>query len=212
VTRDGDPIAVFVDYAHTDDALRTVLTTLRESMRGGPSKRDEAKRERKLICVFGCGGDRDRSKRPRMGSVAAELADQVVVTSDNPRTEDPDVIIQEILGGMDDSQRDRVTIEPDRERAIRTAIRRAVTGGGGDVVVIAGKGHEDYQIVRDPKRPGQTVTRHFDDREVARDALRARGIAARQAVPLCGAYAEGDAGSSPSTGDVTDVLFENDQM
>ena len=128
-----------------------------------------------------------------MGKVAAEMADRVVVTSDNPRTEDAGAIIAEILMGMDTSggphhlaqsgkvvARDRVIVEPDRERAIRLAITGAKPG---DTIIIAGKGHEDYQILPDPARPGATITRHFDDREVARAALRERGIAVREPLP-----------------------------
>lgn len=140
---------VFVDYAHTDDALANVLSALRPLTR------------RRLIVVFGCGGDRDRSKRPRMGKVAAELADAVVVTSDNPRTEEPRAIIREIVAGIPADALRRVMVEPDRQCAIRGALSAA---GEGDVVLIAGKGHEDYQIVGREKR-------HFDDVEVAIAAL-----------------------------------------
>lgn len=136
---------VFVDYAHKPDALERVLEAVRVSTEG------------KLWCVFGCGGDRDRGKRPIMGSIAAARADHVVVTSDNPRTEKPDEIISEILSsGITPS-----LVEPDREKAIVEAIRRA---GSHDTVVIAGKGHEDYQII------GTTKIR-FSDQEVARAAL-----------------------------------------
>src|SRR5262245_19350473 len=119
---------IFVDYAHTPDALRNVLSALRPLTR------------RRLICVFGCGGDRDPTKRPRMGAEVAELADLAVVTSDNPRTEDPRAIVEQILAGMPRP----FAVDVDRARAIRAAISEAVPG---DVVVIAGKGHEDYQIV-----------------------------------------------------------------
>jgi UDP-N-acetylmuramoyl-L-alanyl-D-glutamate--2,6-diaminopimelate ligase len=136
---------VFVDYAHTDDALRNVLAALRPLTR------------RRLIVVFGCGGDRDRTKRPRMAQAAGELADAIVVTSDNPRTEDPGAIIGEILAGFEPDQRRRVTVEPERGLAIRAALAAA---GAGDVVLIAGKGHENYQII------GQRRI-HFDDVEVA---------------------------------------------
>jgi UDP-N-acetylmuramoyl-L-alanyl-D-glutamate--2,6-diaminopimelate ligase len=151
---------VLIDYAHTDDALRHALTSLREI---GASR---------LTCVFGCGGDRDRGKRPLMGRAAAELADLVVVTSDNPRTEDPEAIIQGILPGLSGLKRlapeecagrKGYTVVVDRAEAINLALRQAARG---EVVLIAGKGHEDYQIV------GQTK-RHFDDAEVAAGALRA---------------------------------------
>jgi len=139
------PLDVFVDYAHTDDALRNVLRAARQICRG------------RLTVVFGCGGDRDRSKRPRMARVAAESADRIIVTSDNPRTEDPQRIIDDITAGFDSGQRNRVTVEPDRESAMARAIREAQEG---DLVLIAGKGHEDYQIVGS--------ARHwFDDRVVA---------------------------------------------
>ncbi len=136
---------VFVDYAHTDDALRNVLAVLKPLTR------------RRLILVFGCGGDRDRTKRPRMAQAAAEFADAIVVTSDNPRTEDPHAIIADILAGFDADGRRRVRVEPDRAAAIRAALADAAEG---DVLVIAGKGHENYQILG-----SQRI--HFDDVEVA---------------------------------------------
>jgi murE/murF fusion protein len=139
---------IFVDYAHTPDALRNVLTALRPLTR------------RRLICVFGCGGDRDPTKRPVMGAEVSELADLAVVTSDNPRTEDPRAIIDQILAGVPRP----FAVDADRARAIRAAIDEAVPG---DVVVIAGKGHEDYQIVG-------TTKHHFDDREQAAAAVAAR--------------------------------------
>ena len=141
---------IFVDYAHTPDALRNVLTALRPLTR------------RRLICVFGCGGDRDPTKRPKMGAEVAELADLGVVTSDNPRTEDPRAIIDQILAGIPRP----FAVDADRARAIRAAIGEAVPG---DVVVIAGKGHEDYQIVG-------TTKHHFDDREQAAAAVAAREV------------------------------------
>ncbi len=140
-----DGIDVFVDYAHTDDALRNVGSVLRPLTRG------------RLIVVFGCGGDRDRTKRPKMARAAAEFGHAVVVTSDNPRTESPRAIIDEILTGFSADELRRVCIEPDRRAAIRCALAAAEPG---DVVLIAGKGHEDYQIVG-----AERV--HFDDVEVA---------------------------------------------
>lgn len=137
--------AVLVDYAHTDDALRHALQTLRPLTTG------------RLWCVFGCGGDRDRTKRPRMAQVAAEIADRIVITSDNPRTEDPLAIIADIRAGVPADAADRCVVEPDRAAAIQRAIRDAA---GGDTVLIAGKGHEDYQIIGTRKI-------HFDDVEVA---------------------------------------------
>jgi len=142
------PAAVFVDYAHTDDALRNVLTTLREITRA------------RLVVVFGCGGDRDRSKRPLMGRVCAELADRVVVTSDNPRSEEPMAIINEILEGVPAGA--TVAVEPDRRAAIRLALAEA---GPDDVVLVAGKGHEPFQELADRTVP-------FDDRQVVTEEAR----------------------------------------
>jgi UDP-N-acetylmuramyl-tripeptide synthetase len=140
---------VVVDYAHTPDALEKVLAALREQTRG------------KLICVFGCGGNRDKGKRPLMGAAASNLADRVVVTSDNPRNEDPQDIISEVLEGMSGNYE----TEPDRAAAIDLALQDAQAG---DIVLIAGKGHEDYQEIAGVKYP-------FDDREVAKRVL--EGIA-----------------------------------
>ncbi|MGY2838559.1 UDP-N-acetylmuramoyl-L-alanyl-D-glutamate--2,6-diaminopimelate ligase [Thermostichus sp. MS-CIW-41] len=149
VTLPGQDIAVVVDYAHTPDGLENLLKALRSQVQG------------QLICVFGCGGDRDRGKRPQMGRIAATWADQVIVTSDNPRTEDPQQILRDILAGIPGSPR---AVEVDRRQAIRLAILAAQPG---DTVVIAGKGHEDYQILGTEKI-------HFDDREEAREALALR--------------------------------------
>jgi murE/murF fusion protein len=141
---------IFVDYAHTPDALHNVLSALRPLTR------------RRLICVFGCGGDRDPTKRPKMGAEVAALADLAVVTSDNPRTEDPAAIVDQILAGVPRP----FAVDVDRARAIRAAISEAVPG---DVVVIAGKGHEDYQIIG-------TTKHHFDDREQAAAAVGLREV------------------------------------
>jgi len=143
------PFEVLVDYAHTPDALANVLRALRPLTRG------------RLRVLFGCGGDRDATKRPRMAAVACELADAVTITSDNPRTEDPQQIIAQIVAGVGKADRGRVRIEADRASAIRQVIDEA---DAGDVVLIAGKGHEDYQIIGTEKRP-------FDDRAVARRVL-----------------------------------------
>ena len=143
---EGQPFAVLVDYAHTPQALANVLREARSLADG------------RLICVFGCGGDRDRGKRPLMGEAVAALADVAVVTSDNPRSEDPLAIIAGILEGAGEG----VEVEPDRTLAIRRAVELAREG---DVVVIAGKGHEQGQELADRTIP-------FDDREVAREALR----------------------------------------
>lgn len=142
----GNGIAVVVDYAHTPDALENVLRSLRDTTDGS------------LAVVFGCGGDRDRGKRPEMGAVAAQLGDRLYVTNDNPRTEDPQEIVDAILAGMRDCQ---PIVELDRRRAIERAIGEAHVG---DVVLIAGKGHERHQIVGDRVLP-------FDDAAVAREAL-----------------------------------------
>ena len=134
---------VIVDYAHTPDGLENVLKAARDITPSGG----------KLICVFGCGGDRDATKRPKMGRIAEELADKVIVTSDNPRSEDPQQIITDILAGI--SKVNEVIVEPDRELAIKEARKLAKPC---DVVLVAGKGHENYQILAD-----ETI--HFDDRE-----------------------------------------------
>jgi UDP-N-acetylmuramoyl-L-alanyl-D-glutamate--2,6-diaminopimelate ligase len=147
----GQPFAVVVDYSHKPDALENVLRTARELARS------------RVICVFGCGGDRDRGKRPLMGRIASELADVAIVTSDNPRSEDPDAIIAEVVAGAGAS----LEVEPDRAAAIGRALALAREG---DVVVIAGKGHEQGQ-----EFAGRVVP--FDDREVAREALRRLGAA-----------------------------------
>jgi UDP-N-acetylmuramoyl-L-alanyl-D-glutamate--2,6-diaminopimelate ligase len=146
----GQQFQVLVDYAHTPDALANVLRTARGLADAG-----------RLIVVFGCGGDRDRGKRPLMGYIAAHLADYVIVTSDNPRSEDPDTIIREIVADVGDA-REHLSIEPDRRTAIAAAIDAA---GSGDVVLIAGKGHERGQEIA-----GRTYP--FDDRDVARELLR----------------------------------------
>jgi UDP-N-acetylmuramoyl-L-alanyl-D-glutamate--2,6-diaminopimelate ligase len=169
VTRRNAPLSVFVDYAHSDDSLETVLRTLRDLL---PQIRARASaRGGRLCVVFGCGGDRDRTKRPRMGRIAARHADRVIITSDNPRREDPGAIIGEIRAGVPTAAEAEIIIERVRAVAIRRAIASAAPG---DVVLIAGKGHEDYQIVSDGM--GGTIRRHLDDRQEARAALALRGI------------------------------------
>ncbi|QOI99271.1 MAG: UDP-N-acetylmuramoyl-L-alanyl-D-glutamate--2,6-diaminopimelate ligase [Phycisphaeraceae bacterium] len=165
VGTERDDLDVFVDYAHTDDGLSSVLSAVRGAMTRG-----------RLWVVFGCGGDRDTGKRPRMGEAAARLADRAVVTSDNPRTEPPGRIIDAILGGIAAEDRAKVEVQADRARAIAHAVDHAEPG---DVVVIAGKGHETEQIL--PDGTGGTLRTHFDDREIARQALahRRRSLAAR---------------------------------
>ncbi len=169
----GRGVAVLVDYAHTPDALEKALQVARQLTTGS------------LIAVFGCGGDRDRGKRPLMGEIAARLSDFAVLTSDNPRTEEPTAILADVEAGVrqvgiakldaarlpagktgktDTAERRGYYVEADRRAAIRLALALA---GAGDTVLIAGKGHEDYQIL------GQTKF-HFDDREVAREAIAAR--------------------------------------
>jgi UDP-N-acetylmuramyl-tripeptide synthetase len=138
-----------VDYAHTPDALQRLLEGLRPLVAG------------KLVCVFGCGGDRDRTKRPVMGGIAERHADLAVLTSDNPRTEDPESILDQVAAGMSGHAHLRVA---DRAEAIRMAAERL---GPEDLLVVAGKGHEDYQIIGAEKH-------HFDDREVLGAALAAR--------------------------------------
>ena len=148
------PAAWFVDYAHTPDAIDHALATLREAAPG------------RLVAVFGCGGDRDRGKRPQMGAIAAAGADEVVVTSDNPRSENPDAIIADILAGVPDELRARVHVEPDRRRAI--ALAATLARAEGDAVLVAGKGHERGQIFADRVEP-------FDDHE----AIAALAVARR---------------------------------
>lgn len=176
----GSTVHVFVDYAHSDDALQNVLHAVADVMpgRAGAGARVASAAGAvvggaapgRLWAVFGCGGDRDRTKRPRMGCVAASIADRVVVTSDNPRRERPSDIIDQILSGVAPEHRHKVEVQADRARAIRHAIEHATHG---DVIVIAGKGHETEQIL--PDGQGGTIRTHFDDREVARTILLERG-------------------------------------
>ena len=154
----GQPFLVVVDYAHTDDALQNLIRTARELLTKG-----------RIITVFGCGGSRDRTKRPIMGETSGRLSDLTILTSDNPRQEDPLKIISDIVVGMQKST-GKYLIEPDRAKAISRAMEEA---RAGDIVLLAGKGHEDYQIFADK-------TIHFDDREEARKALGARGYSAEQ--------------------------------
>jgi UDP-N-acetylmuramoyl-L-alanyl-D-glutamate--2,6-diaminopimelate ligase len=151
--RAGQPFAVLVDYSHTPDSLENALHAARSIAAG------------RVLVVFGCGGDRDRGKRPLMGGIAARLADRTYVTSDNPRSEDPEAIIAAILAGVPEERRGATAVEPDRRRAIELAVAGA---RAGDVVLIAGKGHEQGQTFADRKLP-------FDDRLVAAAALRHLG-------------------------------------
>ena len=159
---------VIIDYAHTPDALENILTTVRDFTPG------------RVICVFGCGGDRDRSKRPVMGAIASALADTAVVTSDNPRTEEPGAIIRDILAGMDGGGAEAV-VESDRRAAIALALNMARPG---DTVLLAGKGHETYQEICG-------VRHHLDEREVVA-ACFPDGVQARPAM----AKTEEDRGDS----------------
>jgi UDP-N-acetylmuramoyl-L-alanyl-D-glutamate--2,6-diaminopimelate ligase len=159
----GQPFTVVVDYAHTDDALRNLTALARELVsRGGGSAR--------VVTVFGCGGDRDRAKRPLMGEAAGRGSDFVVLTSDNPRSEDPLAIINDALVGVQKSGV-KYSVEADRRKAIALAIAEARPE---DIVLLAGKGHEKVQVTREGSRP-------FDDVEVAREALRASGFECAQA-------------------------------
>jgi UDP-N-acetylmuramoyl-L-alanyl-D-glutamate--2,6-diaminopimelate ligase len=151
---EGQEFALLVDYAHTPDSLENVLAAARPLTSGH------------LLCVFGCGGDRDRGKRPQMGEIAARLADHTIVTSDNPRSEDPEAIVAEVLAGIPD--RDGVEAIVDRRAAIARAVELAAPG---DVVVVAGKGHEQGQEFEGGRKLP------FDDATVAREALRARLVA-----------------------------------
>jgi UDP-N-acetylmuramoyl-L-alanyl-D-glutamate--2,6-diaminopimelate ligase len=148
------PFSVLVDYAHTDDAMENVLNSLRPLTQG------------KLRVLFGCGGDRDRGKRPRMAGIAAKLADAVYVTSDNPRTENPAAIVEEVVTGIPKNCSKPIYIELDR----RTAIQKILSDAhAGDVVLLAGKGHENYQIIGKTKH-------HFDDVEEAMRVLGTSGV------------------------------------
>jgi UDP-N-acetylmuramoyl-L-alanyl-D-glutamate--2,6-diaminopimelate ligase len=152
VVSEGQSFLVLVDYAHTPDGLENALTAIREFAQG------------KVYTVFGCGGDRDRTKRPIMGKVTAAYSDYLFVTSDNPRTENPESILQDILPGLEEAgyPKDQYELIVDRRAAIQKAVDRA---GPGDVVLIAGKGHETYQDI-------MGIKHDFDDRLVARAAIR----------------------------------------
>ncbi|PJC49083.1 MAG: UDP-N-acetylmuramoyl-L-alanyl-D-glutamate--2,6-diaminopimelate ligase, partial [Candidatus Omnitrophica bacterium CG_4_9_14_0_2_um_filter_42_8] len=149
----GQRFSVYVDYAHTEDGLEKVLKSLREL------------KPARLITVFGCGGNRDRAKRPAMGKISTELSDIVFITSDNPRAEEPKDIINEITKGINLAKNNYI-IEPDRFNAIKKAVLEA---GSGDIVLVAGKGHETYQIFKDTTIP-------FDDREVVKRILKEAGL------------------------------------
>jgi UDP-N-acetylmuramoyl-L-alanyl-D-glutamate--2,6-diaminopimelate ligase len=194
---EGDDIAVYVDFAHSDDALRNVLSAVGAVMphragragavHGAAGAASRAERGGRLWVVFGCGGDKDRTKRPRMGKVAGELADVVVLTSDNPRTERPSDIVDEILGGMEGEARHKVLVQVDREKAIETAITQARVG---DVIILAGKGHETDQVLPSgkvgPDGAKETMKIHFDDREVASTYLARRRAGASVVVKASG--------------------------
>jgi len=150
----GQPFLVIVDFAHTDDALENLIKTARELNPKG-----------RVITLFGCGGGKDRTKRPVMGEVSGRLSDLTILTNDNPRQEDPLKIISDIVVGLQKST-GKYLIEPDREKAIGLAFDEA---RAGDLVLLAGKGHEEYQILADRTLP-------WDDRRVAQEALRERGF------------------------------------
>lgn len=141
---------IIVDYAHTPDGLENVLRASKELLKDG-----------ELICLFGCGGDRDATKRPKMAQIADELADKIIITSDNPRSEDPQQIITDILAGIKSLDGNRVIVEIDRKEAIERAVKMSKPN---DIILVAGKGHEDYQILKN-----ETI--HFDDREEVKKAL-----------------------------------------
>jgi UDP-N-acetylmuramoyl-L-alanyl-D-glutamate--2,6-diaminopimelate ligase len=145
----GQPFLVFIDYAHTEDALRQVLTTVR------PYTKE------RLIVLFGCGGERDKGKRPLMGRAAGELADEVILTSDNPRSENPNTIIQQIKGGVEKSGNTNLHLITDRREAIEFALKLAAPA---DTLLLAGKGHETYQVIGKEKQ-------HFDEREILKELL-----------------------------------------
>ena len=150
LVRGGQDFAVIVDYAHTPDGLENILHTARQIAK------------KRIITVFGCGGDRDRTKRPIMGRIAAELSDVIIATSDNPRTEDPQFILNQVVEGVREKAGDKQHEDIiDRREAIFRAVELAEKD---DIVVIAGKGHENYQILKDK-------TIHFDDKEVAMEAI-----------------------------------------
>ena len=148
----GNNIRIFVDYAHTEGALRNILLTL-----------GKIKGRGRLIVVFGCGGNRDKRKRPRMGAVAVKLSDYAIITSDNPRNEDPKEIVKDIIKGINPSFKN-FKVVLDRRRAIEEIILEAQDN---DIVLIAGKGHEEYQIIKEKRIP-------FSDAEIAKEYLKAK--------------------------------------
>ena len=174
----GQPFLVIVDYAHTDDALENLIRTARELNPKG-----------RIITLFGCGGEKDRTKRPVMGEVTGRLSDLTILSSDNPRSEDPLKIISDIIVGLQKSA-GKYLIEPDREKAIGMAMEEA---RNGDIVLLAGKGHENYQILADR-------TLEFDDRDMARRALRERGFEGPQSEQGSGGQWKGKPRGGPGFG------------
>ncbi len=148
--RGGKGLTAVIDYAHTPDALENILLTIRDIASS-----------RQVICIFGCGGDRDKTKRPKMGAIAAKYSDRVFITSDNPRFEDPQEIIKDVQAGISPSMSSKVLSITDRRDAIRTAI---LTASEGSIIIVAGKGHEDYQIINGEKS-------HFDDKLIVQDCF-----------------------------------------
>ena len=142
--RSEDNVTAIIDYAHTDDALKNIIFTINTIRKG----------RGQLITVVGCGGNRDKAKRPLMGAIVCDLSDQVILTSDNPRDEDPKIIIEDMMGKLDSAQRSKVLIIIDRKEAIKTACRLANTN---DTVLVAGKGHEKYQEIKGEKIPFQDL-------------------------------------------------------
>lgn len=184
VTTPTAPTQVFVDYAHSDDSLANVIAAVANVMPARHANALDAaagaplstKRPGKLFVVFGCGGDRDKTKRPRMGKAAAQLADHVIITSDNPRTEKPTAIVEDILAGIDKPLRHKVHVQIDRARAIAAAIEAGAPQPNThpNVIIIAGKGHENEQILPCPN--GDTMSTHFDDYQVAAAELALHNI------------------------------------
>jgi UDP-N-acetylmuramoyl-L-alanyl-D-glutamate--2,6-diaminopimelate ligase len=159
--RSAEGVTAIVDYAHTPDALENVLNAIHEVLDGSGRSPLTTQHSPRIITVCGAGGNRDKGKRPLMAQEAVRQSDRVIITSDNPRFEEPQDIINDMLAGLDAKQMKKVIVNADRREAIRSAVMMAEKG---DVILIAGKGHEDYQEIRGVKH-------HFDDREVVRECF-----------------------------------------